>query len=239
VKKNEKQYEGKLGSIIRYDSIRLALQEIFVSLDTAILVKLFSIVLKTMSLFEARHKSPKLVKQVSALDGGQRRRHELCSHVDASRLQFDESQALRVNKISFGEVAIGSMRMLLTLQVDKDRRVDKEISTASPAVNAALYILAPLLQNFANVSDTKIGFPEMVLVEAYISQDMLVKGIVDHYVHALKAQIFRIVGSSNLLGNPANLLSKAGQGFFVLARDPLAGIIEGPSGFVKGLKSGM
>ena len=36
------------------------------------------------------------------------------------------------------------------------------------------------------MTNTKIEFYEMVLLEAYLSQDMLVKNIADHYIYALK-----------------------------------------------------
>jgi len=42
-----------------------------------------------------------------------------------------------------------------------------------------------------------------------------------------------------LLGNPANLLSKVGVGFYELARDPLQGMLQGPRGFVAGVGTGM
>ena len=41
------------------------------------------------------------------------------------------------------------------------------------------------------------------------------------------------------MGNPANLLSKVGVGFYELARDPLQGMLQGPRGFVAGVGTGM
>jgi hypothetical protein len=123
---------------------------------------------------------------------------------------FDQDQIKKVNKISYGVIMLGAIKCQLSLSIDKKVRIDREIVTNSPAVNGALYVLAPLLQNFANMSDTKINFYEMVILEAYISQDMLMKNISDHYIYALKKQIFSIVGSSDLLGNPSNLVSRAG-----------------------------
>lgn len=75
------------------------------------------------------------------------------------------------------------------------------------------------------MSDTNIYFKEMVILEAFISQDLLIKNISDHYIYALKKQILKILGSSDLLGNPSNLMSNVGQGFYELARDPLEGIV--------------
>ena len=51
--------------------------------------------------------------------------------------------------------------------------------------------------------------------------------------------MFRIIGSSNLLGNPAGLMDKLSTGVFEMARDPMVGMMQGPNGFVKGVGSGM
>jgi hypothetical protein len=240
IQKNEKQFKGKIGSIVRFDAIHVALQELFLSLDTAILQKSLNLILNVLHLFEEENQSLLLIKQhASAGDTKEKLRHEHCRQVDATRLCFDATQVLRVNKISCGVIMLGTIKTLINLQVDKKSRIDRDIVTSSAAVNGALYVLAPLLQNFANMSNTRIRFNEMVILEAYISQDMLVKNILDHYLHALKKQIFSIVGSSDLLGNPSNLVGKVGQGFYELARDPLEGMLQGPSGFVKGVGTGI
>jgi hypothetical protein len=65
---------------------------------------------------------------------------------------------------------LGSISVSLTLQMDKNLRLDKEIGdTKSPAVNRILYLMAPLIQNFASMSNSQIYFYECVILEAYIS----------------------------------------------------------------------
>jgi hypothetical protein len=91
----------------------------------------------------------------------------------------------------------------------------------------ALYLLGPLIQNFANMSNTKIQIYEVVIEEAYYSKDFLINLLADYYIDKLKRHIWRIVGSSDLFGNPYNLAGKVGQGFYELARDPLVGIMSG------------
>ena len=49
----------------------------------------------------------------------------------------------------------------------------------------------------------------------------------------------RIIGSSNLLLNPAGLLDKVSLGVFEMARDPIVGLKEGPGGFVQGIGTGV
>ena len=47
--------------------------------------------------------------------------------------------------------------------------------------------------------------------------------------------MFKILGSSNLFGNPAGLMGKLSLGVYEMARDPAVGIQQGPGGFVKGV----
>jgi len=84
-----------------------------------------------------------------------------------------------------------------------------------------------------------LQFNELIILESFISQEMLIKNIANHYKYQVKSQVFRILGSSNLLGNPAGLLDKVGHGVFQMARDPLVGMTQGPTSFVKGVGTGM
>lgn len=68
---------------------------------------------------------------------------------------------------------------------------------------------------------------------------MLFKNISNHYKYQIRSQLFRILGSSNLLGNPAGLLDKVGHGVFQMARDPIVGMSQGPTAFVQGVGTGM
>ena len=141
-----------------------------------------------------------------------------------------------MNKISYGIVKLCSIKTLINLKVNK--KLDSQIQTKSVAVQSAVYLLGPLLNNFANLTNTKIWFNEIIIMEAFISKPLLMKHISDKYVYELKRQVYTIIGSSDMLGNPSNLLGKVGTGFFELARDPLQGMMQGPTGFAKGVKSG-
>ena len=68
---------------------------------------------------------------------------------------------------------------------------------------------------------------------------MLQTSIINHYNSQVKRQIVKIIGSSNLLGNPAGLIDKIGVAVYSMARDPLVGIKKGPKAFVSGIGTGM
>jgi len=47
------------------------------------------------------------------------------------------------------------------------------------------------------------------------------------------------MGSSELLGNPTQLIDKMGSAVWVLARDPIQGAQVGPEEFLRGLGAGL
>ena len=161
------------------------MQEFFVQVETGILESNLFFLSQIVALFY--EKVDNCVEPEQYFDDiKDSKRSEICPYVDASpRFLIDESK-LKVRKISFGIIMLGSIKMSLTLQLEKTRRLDREIATNSPALSGVLYLLAPVVQNFANISDLAIKCNELVILEAFISQDLLIKNISDHYIHQFK-----------------------------------------------------
>jgi hypothetical protein len=53
IEKNEKHFDGKLGSVVRYDLIYAAMQEFFINLDTDIITKLMQIAILVTDLLDS------------------------------------------------------------------------------------------------------------------------------------------------------------------------------------------
>lgn len=129
---------------------------------------------------------------------------------------------------------LGSIRCSLSVKLEKIKLKDLDINAGN-----MINIMQPILNSFASLTDCKISFNELVIIEGYVTEDMLNKTISNHYFYQFQRQILRILGSSNMLGNPANLVGKVGTGFYELARDPLEGMAQGPGAFAKGIGSGI
>jgi vacuolar protein sorting-associated protein 13A/C len=52
-------------------------------------------------------------------------------------------------------------------------------------------------------------------------------------------QLYKILGSSDIIGNPVNLINKLGTGVFELISEPTKGLLHGPDEFVEGLGKGV
>lgn len=107
--------------------------------------------------------------------------HEICPAMDATRgVQIKEEQ-MNVNKLSFGIIMLGSIKSTFNITLDKSKVEDLKVIYGNAGRSSAVYLIGPLLQSFASVSDLVISFHELIILESFISQDMLVKNISNYY----------------------------------------------------------
>lgn len=59
-----------------------------------------------------------------------------------------------------------------------------------------------------------------------------------HFAQEAKWQIYKIIGSVGILGNPVGLVNKLGSGVYSFFYEPINGIAQGPSHFAAGLAKG-
>ena len=52
-------------------------------------------------------------------------------------------------------------------------------------------------------------------------------------------QFYKLLGSSDLIGNPVGLIGKLGTGVFELVSEPAKGLLKGPDEFVGGVGKGI
>ena len=100
-------------------------------------------------------------------------------------------------------------------------------------------ILYPFFSKLASITDAKIKFNELQFYEGFVQQDKLIDSIITNYWNQGIRQIFKILGSSDMIGNPAGLIDKVGSSFMELAREPYHGIRNGPGQFFAGIGIGV
>jgi vacuolar protein sorting-associated protein 13A/C len=102
-----------------------------------------------------------------------------------------------------------------------------------------MHAAAPFIQSAGTLQDLTLSMNELLLVESFCTSTQLQSTLVTHYKHEATRQVFRIIGSSNLLGNPAGLMDKLSLGVYEMTRDPVIGMQQGPRGFVQGVGKGV
>jgi len=180
MRKTEKKYDGRLGSIVRYEEAHFAIQEFFMQAETSIVLDNLHFITITLALFNfstndtgSRGTMSRGSLTDAKHDYGQWQDKELkdiCPFMDASRgIVIDETQ-IDVNKLSFGIIMLGSVKAKITLNLEGISSLnDLDLVSSNRAVRTIFNWIAPFLQNFASISNATITLNELVILEAFIS----------------------------------------------------------------------
>lgn len=111
-----------------------------------------------------------------------------------------------------------------------------ELKIAPVTLNVTLHGSAKL---FLSVDDSPLSLGQFHLSPVFLPSSALVQKLTYHYVTAALFKAGWVLGSLELLGNPAGLVRSFSQGvadFFYL---PYDGLTRGPGAFVSGMSRGM
>eukprot|EP01126_Amoeba_proteus_P003459 TRINITY_DN11154_c0_g2_i1.p1 TRINITY_DN11154_c0_g2~~TRINITY_DN11154_c0_g2_i1.p1 ORF type:complete len:1139 (+),score=230.91 TRINITY_DN11154_c0_g2_i1:137-3553(+) len=83
-----------------------------------------------------------------------------------------------------------------------------------------------------------LGLGGLALQNVFSSYNDMISRITKHYSMAILAQSYLIIGSANFLGNPVNLISNLGKGFYDFFHEPMKGFVSSPQDFGLGIAKG-
>lgn len=232
---SESSHSDTLGSVKRIDEFSFGMQEMFMQIETDfinnIVMSFYSRLLDILNLQE----DEKLATEEAFDSSKLMKRREYCETVDATGgVKIDERSV--GNKISFGIIHIATIKVGLTISLEpKKFSFDITNPTSGYGLMSLLY---PILQNLASI-DSSIMLPELGISEGHYSETALWSLIIARYRSHLVLQVLKLLGSSNMLGNPAKLLTNVGQSVIELGREPIEGMRQGPEEFLQGVGSGV
>lgn len=146
---------------------------------------------------------------------------------------------MEYDKISFGIIMLGTIKANVTVKLERKLFNFSQLDTSNPRTYNNLTRLNPFVRSFGSIQDANIQLNELVWLEGFFSQTRLVANLRSHYNDQGRRQILKVVGSSNMLGNPVGMFNKIGVGFIELRREPRIGMRQGTAGFVKGVGRGL
>jgi vacuolar protein sorting-associated protein 13A/C len=93
---------------------------------------------------------------------------------------------------------------------------------------------------FANISDASIYFTQIDISNSYRTQQSIVNLLSKHYIKQGISQVYKILGATDIVGNPVGLISNLGRGVEELYSEPFQGVLSGNmSNAAKGLGRGV
>jgi len=102
----------------------------------------------------------------------------------------------------------------------------------------ALTILESFGATLFSISEAPLIFKSLILENVSHTREEIQDKLAKNYIKQLGFQIYKIFGSSDLLGNPVGFVSKLGSGFVEFLSEPSKGLLKSPKEFGKGVYKG-
>ena len=134
----------------------------------------------------------------------------------------------------FRLVHIGAININVTFRFER-RSLNFDLNQGL----GALTVVYTLATSIATVSDAPLSFKELLITNIFQSQASLKSMLVKNFVRQGIFQFYKLIGSSDLLGNPVGFVDKLGSGVFEFINEPRKGLIKGPKEFVGGIGKGV
>jgi len=80
----------------------------------------------------------------------------------------------------------------------------------------------------ANIDDAPIKMTGLKLENCFDTTSGITSKLISHYKNNLTTEVFKLLGSINIIGNPVGLFSQIGTGVQDLIEKPMEGFIKGP-----------
>jgi hypothetical protein len=126
------------------------------------------------------------------------------------------------------------MKIVVTFKLEK-KELDFDPSKGFGALNLVYSVLAGAL----TISDSPLKFNELILTHIFSSQSNLTNLLKKHYTTQGAMQFYKILGSSDMIGNPVGFIEKLGEGVIEFVNEPRKGLIKGPKEFAGGIGKGV
>ena len=210
---------------VKYPKIDLCIQEINVKIDQNIVMNLIGLIKNYTS------KLIFLQMENNALAEKAEEEEKLLNEI---KIPTDElkKETKNSNKILINHIFLSAMKINLSFKLE----LSSINITYLPKFISR--IIGSLGSSLISISDSPLKFSEIIIENIYLRTSDITHTILKSYINQSLFQIYKILGSFDLIGNPVQLIEKIGTGFFEFVNEPRKGLLKGPSQFGKGLAKG-
>jgi hypothetical protein len=230
---------------VTYPCLIFAIKEIVVQIETSTLNEILLVLKKitaVFSFFESEYLSANYIHHHYNKPGDEEiEEEEKMLNVDVYCKKLNSTtpsiigEDLQAGRQYFEFVNIGAVRIILTLRFEH-KNLDLNIVNEGGGIFSIGYTL---FSNIASISDSPLNFKELILTHTYSNPDTLVDLIIRNFASQGVLQFYKLIGSSDMLGNPVGFVNKLGSGIYEFYNEPKKGLIKGPTHFVGGVGKGV
>ena len=210
--------------VSKYPQIDITMQEFNIKVEQYVMNNLMNITNNYMSLLDYYNntdKQPEIKEEES-----------LKEKVETPILKLTRENE-NLSKMLINFLLIGAIKFNLTLRLDL-------ASIQSESIPKTLIrIFGSIGNSFARITESPLKFSEKIFQNVYIDYYSLMWKLIGEYTKQGILQIYKILGSLDIIGNPVKLIDNIGTGFFELFNEPRKGFLQGPTQFAKGLGRGI
>ena len=216
--------------ITSYEDITLSLQKFEIKLEKDAMLNLMNISLEFMKHFDFYY------AQKDNTDKDEKDKEPLIDielPIPIQKLKKENENSVRnlINNLN-----LSSIKLYLTIRLDS-KTFDFNIPSTLKRIIGGLI-------NLGRITNCPLSFSEQKIKDLYISWYNLSWKIISPYIKEGVIQIFSILGSLDIIGNPANLLHEIKEGVYGFVREPGqrnnigTGILKGFGGLMSGVVGG-
>ena len=210
---------------MNYDKIFLSVQELNLKINQIILTRLINLIMEYTSYLDYNEIIMKKSKE-----------YKLEDNLIIDNDKFIENM-LKENKDSnktlINYLILSEMKLNISVRIDLS---NVEISFLPDFLTN---IIMSLGSNFIKISNSPLSFNPKILRDIYMDTNLIISKLIENYRMEAIFQILKILGSTDLIGNPVNLIENIGNGFFEFVNEPTKALMQDPSNFGKGLVKGV
>ena len=210
---------------MNYNRIALCIQEMNVKINQIILMNLINLIQGYTSLLDYTQKIKKkndfYIKEENLIENNDKYIEKIIKEKNNS------------NKTLINYLILSSLKINLTFRIDFS---NLEISFLPDIISNTLISLGSSL---IRITESPLSFNPKVIQDIYMDINIIISILIKEFTTEGIFQIYRILGSTDLIGNPINLIDKIGNGFVDLVKEPTKGLLQGPTQFGKGLAKGV
>ena len=210
---------------MNYDKIFLSLQEMNIKINQIILTRLINLIMEYTSYLDyneviKKNNNEIIVEDNLVIDNNK--------FIDNLLKENKDSNKTLINYLILSEIKIN-----ISIRVDLS---NVEIYFLPDFVTN---IIMSLGSNFIKISKSPLSFNPKILRDIYMETNLIVSKLIENYRLEAVFQMLKILGSTDLIGNPVNLIDNIGNGFLEFVNEPTKALMQDPSNFGKGLIKGV
>ena len=202
------------------------MQEFNIKVEQYALTCLLDLVNEIMGFFDYATKIDEKKKEKEELE-------EILETIKDFPLEKLSKENEDLERMTINILMIGCLKFNITVRLD----LSSMNITALP--KPIMRVLGSVGNTLTRITDGQLKFSEKIITNIYKNSMDIMWDLIGHYSKEGIKQIYIILGSTDLIGNPVNFIEGLGTGFFELVNEPRKGFLLGPKQFGKGLLKGL